>query len=75
MILMNLDLDNVILALSKNSLNIFKSNTNKFNSKSRESKVTVSEELAKTDLRSIDSSESLILSKMKTTMLRKNKSE
>lgn len=75
MISMSSDQDNVILAPSKNSLDTCKNNTNKSNSKSRRLREIVSVESAKIDLKSIDSLENLILSKMKTTMLKKNKSE
>ena len=73
-IFLNLDQDKEILELLRSNSNISKSNTSKFNSKSKKLRPIVSLKSAKIELRLIDSSESSMASSKKTTTLRMSRS-
>ena len=73
-IFLNLDQDKEILEHSRNNSNIFKSNTNKFNSRNKELRPIASLKSARIDLRLTDWSESSMASSKKTITPKKSKS-
>lgn len=66
--------DQEILRLSENNMLIFKTNTKRHNLRNQDSKVIALPELVKIELKLIDSSENLTLSKLIMQVLKTNKS-
>lgn len=71
---MKLKTDQEILRLSENNMLIFKTNTKRHNLRNQDSKVIALPELVKIELKLIDSSENLTLSKLIMQVLKTNKS-
>lgn len=71
---MKLKIDQEILRLSENNMLIFKTNTRRRNLRNQDSKVIALPELVKIELKLIDSSENLTLSKLIMQVLKTNKS-